>query len=103
MRDYAPPVNSSEFLVIFTTYGILESICLVNLPKGLCMRLLQVRWTIVIAYYMVFPRIRLGNSPPPHQLLMNASARLVYCAPKYCHITPLLTLGASLVTSARAH
>ena len=21
---------------------------------------------------------------------MNASARLVYCAPKYCHITPLL-------------
>ena len=21
---------------------------------------------------------------------MNARARLVYCAPKYCHITPLL-------------
>ena len=21
---------------------------------------------------------------------MNASARLVYCAPKYCHVTPLL-------------
>ena len=24
------------------------------------------------------------------QRVMNASARLVYCAPKYCHITPLL-------------
>ena len=24
------------------------------------------------------------------QRVMNASARLVYCAPKYCHVTPLL-------------
>ena len=27
---------------------------------------------------------------PKLQRVMNASARLVYCAPKWCHITPLL-------------
>ena len=24
------------------------------------------------------------------QCVMNASARLIYCAPKYCHVTPIL-------------
>ena len=47
--------------IICIIYGILESICLVNLLKDLFTRLLQVGWIIVIVYYMVVRSFKLRN------------------------------------------
>ena len=58
-----------------------------NLLKDLFTRLLQVSWIIVsnsLLYSVLEFQIK------KLQRLMNASAQLVYCTPKYCHITPLL-------------
>ena len=51
-------------------------------PRGLFTRSSQADLITLIVYCKVLQSIKLRN--------LNASARLVYRAPEYCHITPLL-------------
>ena len=72
--------------IICTISGTLGSICLVSPPRGLFTRSSQAGLTTVMVYCTVLLSIKLRN----FKEVMNASARLVYCAPKYCHVTPFL-------------
>ena len=58
------------------------------------MLLSVVDWIIVIAFYMESRNL---------QLVMNASARLIYRAHKFCHITPLLAELHWLPVCSRIH
>ena len=56
------------------------------LPKLSCVRLSHHVWTIAIVFYMVC----LPYKSTKCNVFLNAAARLVSHAPRYCHVTPFL-------------
>ena len=63
------------------------SICLENQRKCLSMHLLHLVLIIVTVFCMGCPTTSLTNC---REFVLNASARLVCNAPRFCHISPLL-------------
>ena len=63
------------------------SICLENQRKCLSMHLLHLVFIIVTVFCMGCPTTSLTNC---REFVLNASARLVCNAPRFCHISPLL-------------
>ena len=80
--------------IIYTIYVILGNIYPENQLRNQFMLLSVVDQIIVIAFYMESRNL---------QLVMNASARLIYRAHKFCHITPLLAELHWLPVCSRIH